>query len=264
LKIKIYTPVWDEASYNNSQDLKAYPGADVTVYDVRGTQSPRFYGHVYNAMCDFASTPNENRIFVFNSGDALAANNDHSPFLDKVQAVLGSNPDAWLMAPLFDQEPYGDQGNAISYLAETTIPGMNVAINANSIYVAMSRELVVHVLDFLDFMIDRYTLNYPEMYSGWSLDYVYSALTFNYDKIIYRGPAGFIHPGTALPHDQLQTEFAEGAKVLDELFAYYAQYGLDAERLQRVIDAINLKSGDSNNVIRIAPGDLYANQPESF
>lgn len=264
--MKIYTPVWDEASYNNSQDLKAYPSASVTVYDVRNIESPRFYGHVYNAMREFAtsSDTDRNQIFVFNSGDALAADHDHSAFLDKAQSLLTTNPDVWLMSPLFDIEPYGDQGNAISYLAESTIPDLNAAININSIYVAMSRELVIHVLDFFDFMIERGTLSYPDMYSGWSLDYVYSGLTFNYDKIIYRGPSGFIHPGTAEDSSALQTEYSEGAKILEELFAYYEQYGLDAERLQRVIDSINKKSRDYSNSIQIAPGDLYANQPQSF
>lgn len=243
LTSKTYVVTWDEMLYNGldvDQQLSA-AGLDYLVYDVSSNPEPRpnwiaaekvrYYGHFYNSLSDFAAT--EHDIFIFNAGDAICDN--HPAFVYRVQDMMGKDENVWLMAPRMTH----DGGDGIVTLVQMSKKYENIGLisHINGIYVAMTRELALVVLDYFAWMLKNGHMDFSKMITGHCLDTVYAAWTIFKNKKIYRDWV-FTMETTKVTSYATGTAGKECHTVKDWFATYCTRIGGDENKIRRIYSAI--------------------------
>ncbi len=240
---KTYIVTWDELLYNaidvDSQLSKA--NIDYLVYDVttKPTERPnwiiaekvRYYGHFYNSLEDFAKTDHD--IFIFNAGDAICDN--HADFVKIVEETMSLDDDIWIMAPRMG----GDGSDGMVTLIEMSKKYKNLGLSTqiNGIYVALSRELSMFILEYYRWILQKGYMNFANSITGHCLDTVYAAWTLYNNKKIYRQWDFWM---TTVPGTSYNTSY--GGRECGEIKNWFKEYvsflGMNGSTVQHVYDAI--------------------------
>ena len=243
LTSKTYVVTWDEMLYNGidvDKQLSA-AGLDYLVYDVSSNPEPRpnwiaaekvrYYGHFYNALSDFATT--EHDIFIFNAGDAFSDN--HPEFVYRVQNMMEKDENVWLMAPRMTH----DGGDGMATLVQMSKKHENIGLisHINGIYVAMTRELALVVLDYYAWLLRHGHMNFTTMITGHCLDTVYAAWAIFKNKKIYRDWVFTMETNKVTSYNT-GGAYRDCNNIKTKFLEYCKQIGGDETRVRAIFDAI--------------------------
>ena len=240
---KTYIVAWDELKHN-ALDVDAQltqVGLDFLVFDVCTEFEPRpnwvqaekvrYYGHFYNSLVDFSKT--EHDVFIFNAGDAFSS--EHPKFVSRVESMMESDEDVWMMAPRMTH----DGGDGFMTLIEMSKKHQDIglAIHINGIYVALRRELALFLLGYYEWLLSKKYMDFSRMISGHCLDTVYASWTLYNNKKIYRDWVFTMETGTETSYST-RTAAAECSTVKLKFLEYVGRLGGNIKAIQSIYDAI--------------------------
>jgi hypothetical protein len=237
---KTYVICWD-GCIDNCLDIESQlskTDLDYVVYNVSSkdvesdrwirTEDIRYYRHFHNSLIDFAKT--EHKVFISNSGDPEYDN--YGSYTKYIEALFESDNNIGLYAPSFDYDSFSGSGSRIRFSKK--YQNMYLSTMTNGIFLAMSREIAMFVLDFMNWLVDENKVDLSVMKSGWGLDLAYNSYAIYIGKNIYRDNLVIHHPtGSSYPHSEANKEML---LILNNFNMFCGEKGLDVNRLATIQD----------------------------
>jgi hypothetical protein len=240
---KTYIVTWDQLLYNalDVDEQLSAANIDYLVFDVTTeptvrpnwviAEKVRYYGHFYNSLVDFATTDHD--IFIFNAGDAICEN--HPDFVKIVEETMSLDEDIWIMAPRMSGD--GSDGMVTLIQMSKKYKNLGLSTQINGIYVALSRELALFILEYYKWILKKGYMNFANSITGHCLDTVYAAWTLYNNKKIYRQWDFWM---STVPGTSYNTSY--GGRECNEIKSWFKEYidhlGMNHYKLQHIYDGI--------------------------
>jgi hypothetical protein len=243
----MYIPIWDHVYKNglsiDNQLTKAK--IDFLVWDLTTYKPSRtnwavaekvwYYGHFYNSLEDFATTDHE--IFIFNAGDAYS--DEHARFVSLLEDQMTADEDIWVMSPRM----VNDLSEGMPTLIQMSKSHENTGLMSfiNGIYVAMSREAALDILEYYRWLLANEYIDFSKMVTGHCLDKVCGAWAIYNNKKVYRKWDFFMRTEISTSY-ALETAASDCRNIKDRFAEYLEYLGKDSAPLKSIYDAIEDKS----------------------
>jgi hypothetical protein len=243
---KTYVVIWDHVLKNGisiDQQLSR-ANVDYMVWDLNPVPQSRtnwipaekvwYFGHFYNSLEDFAKTDHD--IFIFNAGDAYS--DYHVDFVRIVEDRMSADENIWIMSPRMTNDT--SEGLASLIQMSNSFENMGLMTHINGIYVAMNRELALHILEYYRWLLANGYMDFSKMVTGHCLDKVCAAWAIYNNKKVYRKWDFFMRTeiSTAYP---LETAYTDCMNIKDRFGQYIKTLGKDPEPLYKIYEAIEDK-----------------------
>jgi hypothetical protein len=257
---KTYIICWD-GCIDNCLDIESQlskTDLDYLVFNVSSKEvdSPnwlrsedvRYYRHFHNSLIDFAKT--EHSVFISNAGDPEHGHYD--TYTKYIEALFELDENVGLFAPSFDYDSFSGSGSFIRYSYK--YQNMYLSTMTNGIYLAMSRDIALFMLEYMNWLVEVDGTDLSTMFSGWGLDLAYNSYTIYIGKNIYRDKLQMHHPtGSSYPHNSANKEML---LILNKFNEFCTLKGLDVNRLARIQD-LTLKKVQNGDRFNLKYEELY-------
>lgn len=246
---KTYCVSWDRV-YDNSLDVSAQldkAGLDYLIYNDSSHPNLNnnwvrakkifFLGHFYNSLKDFASTSHS--VFAFNAGDAVYK--DQAGLIKKAEKLLSVDPDCWVYAPCAEpSDSWSWEGSSIQ--ESELYPGLVLSTHSNLIWVALSRELALLVLDFYEWMFENgyFDRDFKTINTGWGMDSFFCAITLALNKKIYRDWKCIVTHTSDTSYSHLKA-MQEMKMAVYKSINFAKEIGIDSEKMLYLYNLIYRK-----------------------
>ncbi len=263
MKSKTYAICWD-GSISNCLEIEnqlASSDLDYLIYNVskqevdsvnwQMAKDIRYYGHVHNALKDFANSDYD--IFILNAGDPV--HHDWVGYTKRVEKLFTMDSDIYAIAPDTINDLFSGEG---SFIAESNIlKNLNLSTHTNGIHYALRRDLALFIKEYLDWAVSSKWMRYPEMVSGWGLDTAFCSLAIYWNKKIYRDTSLTVfHPKSSTANDAASTK--EMMDVLESFKIFCSSNNVDSTKIQSIYDIVHRKVRERRNYVIRVP-ELYLN-----
>jgi hypothetical protein len=243
---KTYVVIWDHVLKNGLRIDEQLTRAkiDYMVWDLNPVPQNRtnwvtaekvwYYGHFYNSLEDFAKT--DHGIFIFNAGDAYS--DHHADFVRIVEDQMSADEDIWIMAPRM----VNDTSEGVFSLIQMSKSHeqMGLMTHINGIYVAMSREAALDILEYYRWLLKNNYMDFSVMVTGHCLDKVCAAWAIYNNKKVYRKWDFSMRTEISTSYE-LNTAYSDCKNIKDRFAEYLETLGKDPEPLRKIYEAIEDK-----------------------
>lgn len=263
MKSKTYIIAWD-GCLDNALDIHSQlseGGIDYLVWNVSSqeiddehwsrAEDIRYYGHFWNSLKDFKESSAD--VFIFNAGDPKYYK--YVELTNNIEDLFESDPGIAVFAPSISNDAFSGFNSNIQ--DSDRHENLYLSTMTNGIYVALSREIALEFLEYMDWAVRERHIVLRVMKSGWGLDIAYCALAMATNRKVYRGMTNLYHPpASSYGHTQATEEYGN---IFRSFVKYVGVYGISEKKMGDLMNNI-MKSPQTASITgKLDIQDFYPN-----